>query len=259
MFIASINDVLIVKKLSNESLRILNYFQIFIVARLLTKFVPQSGNVYNAIKLKKSYKIDYKYTVISFIINIISNNVFTIAMLLLIIQMFYPDYIVAEFILRDIILIIFMIMLFTIFFSYYILKKVKFYTRIDYKKYYNDIILLFRDNKLLAKLFSINFISLVISSITKYLILLAMGFEISLIILIIIGVVDNFLSIVNITPGNIGIKEFTFAFIFEISGLSYNVGILLALYYRIIAVCSLLTINLFIQLKNYVKRPALIF
>jgi len=257
MFFASIKDVLIVRKLSNKRLKLFNYFQIFVKARLLTKFVPQSGNVYNAIELKKSYSIDYNYTIITLIINLISNNVFNIAILLLIIQMFYPDYIIGEFILRDIILIIFMIMLFIIFISYYILKKVKLYTKIDYKKYYNNIILLFRDNKLIAKLFSTNFVALVFATLAKYFILMAVGIKISFILLIILGIIDGLLIFANFTPGNIGIIEFTYAYVFEISGFSYSEGIVLALYFRIIAISSLCIYYFIIQMKTFIQRPTL--
>ena len=251
MFFSSSKDLFILRNLINKNiLSLFNYFKIFSTARLLTKFFPQSGNVYNAVKLKKKYKIGYLYTVITFITNIIINNYFNIIILLIIIGMFFNDFVIGEYLLRDLLGYIFIFFSLIIFIFYLFLKKISYIIKIDYKKFYNSIFLLFKNYILLIKLFSVNILSLIFTSITKYIILFALDINISFVLLLILVVVDSLLILINLTPGNIGIKEFVYAYIFEISYLNYTDGMILVIVYRLVAISSLVILFMLGKLKK---------
>jgi len=58
-FLNSCRFQIVLKKCSGTSISVTEWFKIFILGRLLNTFLPQAGNVYRSVQLKKDYDISY--------------------------------------------------------------------------------------------------------------------------------------------------------------------------------------------------------
>lgn len=58
-FLSSCRFQIVLKKCSGTSISVREWFKIFILGKLLNTFLPQAGNVYRSVQLKKDYDISY--------------------------------------------------------------------------------------------------------------------------------------------------------------------------------------------------------
>ena len=242
---SSLRLLLFAKKFGLKKVSFKRWFQIFVLARFLNKFLPQGGNVYRAMVLKKEYHFSYKkytqsflgFTWIDFLVNLIWIWIFTFCTSLDL--SFYglsPTVFVS---------IIFFVFLFTPGILYHFMKNlpIKHPLFQKLKESYMLAIHAVTDLKFLFKAFLYSSLSFI-----TFLLMLALCFasiqaKLDLFQVAVFATILKLGSFIIITPGNLGITELACGYLGEISSISFGVGILAASILRAVSYLVVITLG----------------
>lgn len=232
---------IVIEKCSGASISYWHWFRVTMVGGFLNKIVPQSGNVYRGLQLKKIYNVSYTQFATGFLFFIWTDTFINISIAsILIIALGFQMTIIglsAGGLLPSLALFL---LLAPILFNVIIKKRwilSKYFTQ-----FYGKISELIKTTNIIIKdyKFNIKFILLgmlvFIPMCTRiYITFILLDIHLSLSILILFYTLIKISQLVNITPGNLGIQELALGYIAEQGGVGMDAGIVAAVILRMLA------------------------
>jgi len=227
------------------------WFRLCMLGRLLNKFVSQGGNIYKSIKLKNDHKVPYAAFISSLASFLWLDVSLNLSVSLFAIIFCVPSMKIFE---HSAILIIFLLLMFVLFIPIVIrlsAKKVKIQAKVinmmsikvsQVIKTTLDIIL---DKKILVKVTLTGIMCLFLHYLLLCIAAKSLGINLGFIELLIFLSFLKLSLIVNITPGNIGVREILYGILGSSFGLKVSEGILLSALLRVNSYVVLVSLGLF--------------
>lgn len=197
----------------NLDISMADLYKILIRARFYNRFVPQFGNVYRAIVLKKTFHFPYsKYVAIFISINVI-NRLFSLAFAFFAVSIFHPDLSIVGISCRWGILIIFIFLIASLYVLNYFFKSI---SKIGKKRSrriakLTDVVGCFfssiSNKNVLITMLVFGLVSFLSGMLQNYLCFRALGSEMNIAKLSMYNLVLDIGRVVALTPGNIGVME----------------------------------------------------
>lgn len=234
------------------------WFRLFLIARFLNQFLPQGGNLYRALKLKKEYGFPYEKYLLSFSFFVWFNLILSLILLLVIMSIINSDYRIAEpkifFLL--IILIIALLLFPVLGFVLGTEKKHrgKFLSRfVDlYQQFGSSLI----DRRFLAKMLLLGIVNFSIYLTVMYLCFRSLDLSPDLIILTVFSILLKLSFLVILLPGNLGLTEVMSGILSSMSGYEFGTGIIISALSRISVYLLLAVLGLFLGGIPLLKKMA---
>lgn len=240
LFVFTGRSLAVVRKCSNRSISFFHWFGISVTGRFLSLFVPQMGNVYQGVRLKRIFEVSYtaylssKFSLawIDFVFNLLFAAVVIIV----------ADY--SFFILglpAPVILLIFAILIALMPpIVLYILRSLRIQARIVGWMMEKVQILLkitvenIMDAPYLLRIISMGIILFSITCGIIYICFDALGAHSSVGAIVLFCTLLKLSDHVSLTPGNLGIREVLFGLLSDFFGMGVSEGILVSIICRVI-------------------------
>jgi len=259
LLVQSYRFKLIFKNIHSVLIPVLSWFELLVMSRILNIFVPQAGNVYRGVKLKKDYQLSYtnyfsgylSYTwlemlttfLFAFIYISISNAGLT----------FLGIRVNLFLIIMWIVILIFPV-------TFYKLSQKVNFEKLHLKfveKKVSEIIApmeqIISAKMEIVKFVILNIIIVLSSALSMKLCFLNFDIVLSFSELLFFVIILRVSMYVSITPGNLGITELAFSFLCETIGVGLTEGLLVSSTIRIVGMITLFLAFIFMTLFKNIK------
>jgi uncharacterized membrane protein YbhN (UPF0104 family) len=238
------------------------WLRFHLVKRFMNMHLPQSGNVYEAMKVKEKFDIDlFGYATSFGAVNWF--NAFFNCLISLLILVFSSGispqkniYLIGGLLLFLSVLIIVPLLLDHMFFH---VGRISFSGA--FTRYINGAHTLIRsiredivDFRILPKLVFWNSMFFAVSIVTLFLGFRTLNINMELNGLISFGVLNTMVGMVSILPGNIGIIEYSYGFLGSAFQLSITSGILLSLVFRLVTYLVFIIVYIFFSFESLLRE-----
>lgn len=240
----------IIEKCGNTKINFIKWFKIFAQTRFLNQFIPQFGNIYRGIALKKTFNIPYTNYISSFTSFLWMDTCFNLSLASIIILIFKPNLTITGINIGIIGSAITIIILTIPFVANKISKKIenfvhkKIWLHSKLGEVINITIESLKDCNYVFKILTIGLLALVRTIIFYYILFLCFGITSNITILIIFYALFKLSSFVVITPGNLGIQELAFGFLSGQLGIGVSEGILVCVVGRFIGTIVIIILGI---------------
>lgn len=245
LLFASLRMLLFARKFGLKKITFKKWFQIFVLSRFLNKFLPQGGNIYRAMILKKEYKLSYKEYTQSFIgftwidvqVNLIWIALFTLRSNLDIQILGLSPSICA--------ILAFLATLIIPIILYQLIQSLKIQNKLFQKLMhsYRVTMHIIKDPVFLLKAFMYSSLSFLTYLWMLDLSFSSMQIELHLVQIAVFAAILKSGSYLIITPGNIGITELACGYLGETSNIPFSVGVLAASILRAVSYLVVITLG----------------
>ena len=244
---------LVINKSTKKQVEYFLWLKTFINGRFLNIIIPQSGNVYRGIFLKREYGITYLNYFTIYAILGWTDIVLNLALACAVLGIFGKDLLIGNYPIWELFLYLLITIISVTYFLFYFFKNVEIkffkkkyqYLKERFNLIYIEIIKSVKDIKLLAKISLAIFLNLVRTCIAIYFYFSIFDINISFPIIMLYYVIIKSCVIVNITPGNIGIQEILYGFVSENIGIGMAQGIMVSGTIRIFTYLGIFFSSLF--------------
>ena len=224
-----------------EKINKVKFLKIFIIARFLSKIIPQSGNIFMAKELKNKFGLNYSNFLERIISFYLINVLFIISLSLLI--FFVLDYSIMIGSYNLSILLLSLLIAITISLIILNLYGERFSVTKSYIRKINEIINntlnILKDYHQVFRILILITLAFIIVNATYATIISGLNIKLNIALIVVFTILFRLSLIINITPGNIGINEFIFAFIGSYFNIGFSAGMLICMIYRFIAYSSI--------------------
>ncbi len=243
--------LIIVRKCSGQALGFYAWFKVFILGRFLNLFVPQAGNVYRAMKLKTDHNISITRYIASFSSFAWMDTTFNLFCASIIILILNPGLKIENIIAWQIMAVFTVILILAPIIAERILRRMRFKNRwlnwlsTKLSEVLTVTLANLKDPKFLFDVIALGIFVLIVTAGFFYLSFYSFDIHMDLPTLSVFYALFKLGSIVNITPGNIGVQEVAYGFLADSLGIGMAKGILVALFIRVFgtAIGMLLTVT----------------
>ena len=97
-------------------------------------------------------------------------------------------------------------------------------------------------------------LAFIIVNVTYATIINGLNIKLNIALIIVFTILFRLSNIINITPGNIGINEFIFAYIGSYLNISFSTGMLICMIYRFIAYSSIIFFGILFGGVDFIKN-----
>ena len=255
LVIVSYRTLIILNEITTKKIKFIDWFRLTIKGRFISKFIPQGGNIYRGIILKKSNNLSYnKYIsylgIFSWIDIIINLFVCLILLVILDSELMLMDYRALTIIFYSLLVIflgpfLFKILVEQLRFSNKFFDKLKIFTTENVIKSLKKITLLN-----LIKVVLIGILSIFVTVGTYYFSYSFLNLypDIAKLSLYVCFIRISF--VVSMTPGNIGINELLLGTLTELTGGTLVEGITVALIIRLLTYFTLGILSLIFKIQT---------
>jgi hypothetical protein len=233
-----------------------SFLKFYILARFLSKLIPQSGNIYMGQMLKDEFNLKYsKYIERLLSLYVMDTSfifLFFVATTLIIdnnllgFQAFEIDYLIV------------MIGLFTTsIFVVFLYIKISRYKNKWLDKILDilfNIMMLLKNPYMILKVFFYSALSFSVVSSIFYQILAGLSIEVNWSFAVIFAILFRISHLINITPGNIGVSELLLGYIADILGIGFSNGVIISVTYRVIVYSSIISYGLLLGGWSLIKN-----
>jgi len=231
------------------------FFKIFLLSRFLTKLIPQSGNIFMARELKDKFGL--KYT--NFIERILSlyliDLIFVITLSSIILLVLDPDMIIGGYNVSTIVLTL-LILGFSLLVILYNFRKFRVDNLIlaNISEMTTNVVKILKNYRLFFEILILGAFSFIIVNVIYATIISGLNMQVHIAIVVIFTILFRLSHIINVTPGNIGINEFIFAYIGDHLNIGFSNGMLICMIYRFIVFSSLVVYGITLGGFSLIKK-----
>ncbi|MBN1948356.1 MAG: flippase-like domain-containing protein [Candidatus Cloacimonetes bacterium] len=258
LFFSAWQLLIIKRKFGLSGIDFPNWFRVFLIARFLNQFLPQGGNLYRALKLKKEYGFPYEKYLLSFSFFVWFNLFLSLILLLVAMTIVNSDYRIAEYkIYFLLIIIIFALLLFPVLGFVLDTKKKhrrKFLSRLV--DLYHQFGYSIKDRKFLAKMLLLGIVNFLIYLTVMYLCFRSLDLSPDLVILTVFSILLKLSFLVILLPGNLGLTEVMSGILSSMSGYEFGIGIIISALSRISVYLLLAVLGLLLGGIPLIKKMA---
>jgi len=225
--------LLVVNNITKKNISYWGWFYNFIISRMLNKIMPQAGNAYRAIQLKKDEGVDYKNFAYSYGFFTWFDTCFNLALAALAL-LFFSNQESSTLLLSFTLLFFFTLLTpkLIVLFNSLIASNNTFFNKII--NHASNIFCKIQiDRKLIAKLLFLGLISFILMTTRLYYGFKIIGVDVSVVDIIIIHAVYKAALLIVILPGNLLIQEFVTGLVAELLNIGFLEGAMAALFLRI--------------------------
>lgn len=232
---------IILSKCGNTNIHTGKWFRIFFQTRFLNMIVPQLGNIYRGIAVKKNFNVSYTDYISSFASFAWMDTCFNLTIATVAIAIFEPTLVIVGMNVALLAFIITAVVILLPYLTYSISNKVQIkYHRTLWiqgklKQVLDTTITNLTDARYLLKIVTIGIIATVRTIAFYYILFRCFDASPGVAVLIIFYALFKLSSFIVITPGNIGIQEIAFGFLGSQLGVGMSEGILVCAVGRVIS------------------------
>lgn len=232
--------------IGDPTIKIFPFIKIYILARFLTKIVPQSGNIYMGKMLKDKFKLNYSTFIERLFSLYLLDTLFIVLLSVVILFFTINNTLLITKIDHSFIILGISFLAIALLFIYIYNKNSKYKNEWINKtiQIYLNIINSLKNIYLVLKIFIYSFLSFLLMSFIFYQMFSSLSLDVNISYAIIFTSVLRVSQLVKITPGNIGVSEFLLAYVADFLGIGFNNGVMISLIYRVIAYTSIISFGL---------------
>ncbi len=242
-------------------------FRIFIQARFLNSMIPQLGNLFRGVVLKKKYKISYTNYISAFISFAWMDTSINLLIASIIIFILANKLLIGGYHASLLLLLAFLLISATPLLIHYLLRIISIkYPPISWMqtklKQVTEISLNnIKDLNYMIKIITLGLLILIRTVTVYYILFNSFGVKPNIYSLVVFYVLFKVSGFIVITPGNIGIQEIAFGFLSKTFGIGMAEGILVSLTARVISTIIIIVggilfggLNILKHRKEYEKN-----
>ena len=241
LIISSSLNFLVFSHKNKEKINKVKFLKIFIIARFLSKIIPQSGNIFMARELKNKFGLDYSKFLERIISFYLIDILFVISLSLIIFLVLDSNIMIGGYNLS--ILLLSLLTAITISLIILNLYGERFSVTKSYIRKINEIINntlnILKDYHQVFRILILITLAFIIVNATYATIISGLNIKLNITLIVVFTILFRLSHILNITPGNIGINEFIFAFVGSYLNIGFSAGMLICMIYRFIAYSSI--------------------
>lgn len=247
--LTSYRFLLVIRKSSSQKLSFSKWFKLFILGRFLNQVVPQAGNLYRSVVLKKEHSITYTQYIASFFafswMHICSNLIFGLIVILVI----QPDFQIGSIKAVHLIMILIVLGIGIPIVLRYLLppqesnKSFFSWTREKVSEVLNISVQNLTNFSYMTR-FTVLGLLLYCNTIALFYLSFSMfGADVSLSAIALFLVLMTLSNRVIITPGNFGMRELAFGVAADLMNIGMDKGILVSTLIRIVGLLIIITLG----------------
>lgn len=241
---------IVLEKCSKRFLAFLPWFKIFIIGRFLNTIIPQGGNVYRSVLLKKNHGITFTHYVSGFFSFAWMDTCFNLLIALVVVGIINPDLYIGP--LRALhlitglvaLLVGFPMFLKTVFQSFTIQHRFLSRVHLHLSEMLTISVQNFCDGCYMIRFFLVGLLVFLQACMIFYVCFLSMGLRIGVAEVVFFYVFLKLSTHISITPGNVGIQEIGFGIISHQLQMSVAQGMLVSVILRMVSYVALLGLAL---------------
>ena len=237
--------LLVIEKCSGVKVPYWGWFRLCVLGLFLNKFVPQMGNIYRGARLKQDYQVSYtRYASVYFSFAWMDTclNMFIAMIVMMTIE---PELQIAGIKAGLIIaaLLIMIVLIPGVFLSIFRFVESKTRRTFWIQSKLSEVLEVTTDNirdiKYLGRLLVLTLLTFGVMATVQYIGFSALGFKVTVPAIIIFYALYKLGTYLNITPGNLGIRELAYGFLSEFLGIGMAEGIMVSAVFRIFTYTTL--------------------
>ncbi|MFC1675668.1 lysylphosphatidylglycerol synthase transmembrane domain-containing protein [Planctomycetota bacterium] len=240
LFVHCYRFKIIIEKCSGSSLSFWKWFRIFSQARFLNIVIPQLGNIYRGISLKKFFNISYTNYISAFASFAWMDTCFNLLVATAIISLFARDLKIGRFNALGLLSVLTVLIITTPVLMKLVLSKLPIRAKklAWLKGRVNEVlhatITNLKDVKYFLIINSLGLLVMVRTILIYYILFYSLGVQPQIVALLLFYALFKISSFFIITPGNIGIQEIAFGFLSDQLGIGMAEGILVCVIGRVV-------------------------
>ncbi|HDZ69283.1 MAG TPA: flippase-like domain-containing protein [Phycisphaerales bacterium] len=252
--------VVVIRKCSGSKIPFIRWFRIFILGTFLSKIIPQAGNIYRSVCLKKDFHVSYTSYISSYVSFAWLDTTLNLIIALIVVLIFNPSLRIGN--LKAYHLILFLAVLaavipFTLnIICTFLESRIKYFSWLHSKV--SEVLRVsvsnVRDGIYIARIGLTGMLSFINVMIIFYVCFRSLGVQVELPVLTLFFVILKLSNQLVITPGNLGVRELAYGILGELANIGMAQAILASVIFRIVGTILVFALGLLFGGFNLLRK-----
>lgn len=240
---------IVLEKCGQKKLKFLTWAKTYILGRFLNTIIPQSGNLYRGIFLKKNYDISYTRYITAFSSFAWMDTILNLLFAFLVILGLEPSFKIGTFIGSKLLVITISALILPPIFLEIIFKKIQFknqhinWLHLKFSEVLTVSINNLKDRTYMLKIVLVGIIMFARTCLAFYIYFSIFDIDVTLPVLFVFTALFKLSTFIVITPSNIGVQELAYGFLSQQVGIGMAQGIVLSAFIRLVTVSIILILG----------------
>ncbi len=239
----------VIHKCSGAKVPFVGWFKIFMVGMLLSRIVPQAGNIYRSIHLRKDFQVSYTRYISSYASFVWFDTVLNLIIALVVVLILKPDLYIGN--LKAYYVIFFLVVVVMVIPPVLNILCASWQSRAKYFRWlHSKISEVFRvsvsnisDVIYISKITLTGILSFFNTMMVFYVCFGSIGVQVELSILTLFCVILKLSNLVILTPGNLGVREVAYGILGKLANIGVAEALLVSVITRVVGTLLIFTLG----------------